>query len=147
MNLRDNSSLTSQGAQELRKFFAPEFIFGAGALALAGQYGRNLGGRHVLVVSDPNVEAAGWVEPVLASVEEAELGYALFKQVTPNPRIEEAEAGAQAFAENNCDAIIAVGGGSVIDCAKGIGVLVSNGGRIDDFEGIDNVHAAMPPTI
>ena len=148
MKLTDYSSRRSlPGPQELRKFFAPEFIFGAGALALAGQYGRNLGGRHVLVVSDPEVEAAGWVQPVLASVEEAGLRYTVFKQVTPNPRIEEAEAGADVFGENGCDAIIAIGGGSVIDCAKGIGVLVSNGGKISDFAGVDNVHAAMPPSI
>ncbi len=144
---RRNFPITGASSLELRKFFAPEFIFGAGALSLAGQYARNLGGRRVLVVSDPTVEAAGWVQPVLASLEEAGLGFIVFKQVTPNPRIEEAEAGADAFAENACDIIVAVGGGSVIDCAKAIGVLVSNGGNIRDFIGVDNVHAAMPPTI
>ncbi len=132
---------------ELRKFFAPEFVFGAGALSLAGQYARNLGGRHALVVSDPTVEAVGWVQPVLVSLDEAGLEFTVFKQVTPNPRIEEAVAGADVFAENACDIIVAVGGGSVIDCAKAIGVLVSNGGTILDFIGVDNVHAAMPPTI
>jgi alcohol dehydrogenase len=142
-----DQTVRSGGSQELRKFFAPEFVFGAGALSLGGQYARNLGGRHVLVVSDPTVEAAGWVQPVLASVEEAGLGFTLFKQVTPNPRIEEAVAGAAVFAENGCDAVIAVGGGSVIDCAKGIGLLVSSGGNILNFVGVDNVHAPMPPTI
>ncbi len=142
-----NLSIRNSSSQELRKFFAPEFIFGAGALALGGQYARNLGGRRVLVVSDPEVEAAGWVQPVLASVEEAGLGYTVYKQVTPNPRIEEAMAGAEVFAENGCDVVIAVGGGSVIDCAKGIGLLVSSGGKIEDFVGVDNVHAPMPPTI
>ncbi len=144
---RRNFPIGGGSSLELRKFFAPEFIFGAGALALAGQYARNLGGRRVLVVSDPTVEAAGWVQPVLASLEEVGLGFTLFKQVTPNPRIEEAEAGADVFAENACDIIVAVGGGSVIDCAKAIGVLVSSGGNLRDFIGVDNVHAAMPPTI
>ena len=50
---------------ELRKFLAPEIIFGVGALHLAGQYGRNLGGSKALVVSDPGVLAAGRTQQVL----------------------------------------------------------------------------------
>jgi alcohol dehydrogenase class IV len=56
-----------------------------------------------LVVSDPGVVAAGWAEQVLASVEEAGLKSTLFTQVTPNPRIEEANAGATVYAEQGCD--------------------------------------------
>lgn len=135
------------GWHELRKFVAPEIIFGVGSLNLAGQYGRNLGGHKVLVVSDPGVAAAGWVQHVLTSVENAGLGSAVFTQVTPNPRVEEVAAGATVFAEQACDAIIAVGGGSVIDCAKAIGLVTANGGDIRDLAGIDNVGAPMPPTI
>lgn len=144
---RRNLPVPEHGSLELRKFVAPEFIFGAGALALAGQYARNLGGSRTLVVSDPNIEAAGWVQPVLERLEEAGLGFVVFEQVTPNPRIEEAMAGAEMFAANACDIIVAIGGGSVIDCAKCIGVLVSSGGSILDYTGVDNVHAPMPPTI
>ena len=53
---------------DLQKFVTPEIIFSLGALHLAGQYGRNLGGSKALVVSDPGVLAAGWVQQVLASV-------------------------------------------------------------------------------
>jgi alcohol dehydrogenase class IV len=108
---------------ELRKFVAPEVVFGVGSLHLAGQYGRNLGGSKALVVSDPGVVAAGWAQQVLASVEAAGLESTLFTQVTPNPRIEEITAGAMVYAEQGCDVIIAVGGGSAIDCAKCIGLL------------------------
>ena len=133
--------------QELRKFVAPEFVFGVGSLSLAGQYGRNLGGRKALVVSDPGVEAAGWVSRVIASTEAAGLSSVIFTQVTPNPRLEEVNAGAARYAEEACDTIIAVGGGSVIDCAKAIGVVSANGGDIRDFIGVDAVGAPMPPTI
>jgi hypothetical protein len=71
---------------DLRKFVAPEIIFGVGSLDLAGQYGRNLGGSKALVVSDPGVLAAGWTQQVVASVESAGLESALFTRVTPNPR-------------------------------------------------------------
>ena len=97
---------------ELRKFVAPEVIFGVGALHLAGQYGHSLGGSKALVVSDSGVLAAGWAQQVLASVEAAGLESTLFTQVTPNPRIDEAIAGAIVYAEQGCDVIIAVGGGS-----------------------------------
>src|SRR5208337_4950826 len=100
---------------ELRKFLAPEVVFGVGSLRLAGQYGRNLGGSKALVVSDPGVVAAGWAQEVLASVEHAGLASILYTQVTPNPRMDEATAGAAVYAGEGCDIIIAVGGGSVID--------------------------------
>jgi nucleotide-binding universal stress UspA family protein len=97
---------------DLQRFVAPEIIFGLGASRLAAQYGRNLGGSKALVVSDPGVLAAGWVQQVLASAEGAGLESTLFTGVTPNPRIEEVAAGAVAYAERGCDIIIAVGGGS-----------------------------------
>jgi len=135
------------GEPELRKFVAPEFVFGVGSLQLAGQYGRNLGGSKALVVSDAGVVAAGWTQQVLASVEAAGLESTLFTQVTPNPRFDEVTAGARVYAEQGCDVIIAVGGGSVIDCAKCIGLLSANPGGLRALVGVDNVGAPMPPTI
>jgi alcohol dehydrogenase class IV len=129
---------------DLQKFVAPEIIFGLGALHLAGQYGRNLGGSKALVVSDPGVLAAGWVEQVLASVEAAGLESTLFTQVTPNPRIEEVAAGAAVYAKRGCDIIIAVGGGSAIDCGKCIGLVAANQGSIRDLVGVDNVRRRCP---
>jgi alcohol dehydrogenase class IV len=134
-------------APELRKFVAPEIIFGVGALRLAGQCGRNLGGSKALVVSDPGVLSVGWTQQVLASIESAGLDSTLFTQVTPNPRIKEVVAGTALYAEHHCDFIIAVGGGSPMDCAKCIGLLAANQGGIGEFVGVDNVGAPMPPTI
>jgi alcohol dehydrogenase class IV len=132
---------------ELRKFVAPEVVFGVGSLHLAGQYARNLGGSTALVVSDPGVVAAGWAQQVLSSVERAGLQSALYTHVTPNPRIDDATAGAAVYAEEGCDIVVAVGGGSAIDCAKCIGLLSANRGDLRDLVGVDNVGAPMPPTI
>src|SRR5260370_10112558 len=132
---------------ELRKFVAPEIMFGVGALHLAGRYGRNLGGSKALIVSDPGVLAAGWVQQVLVSVAGAGLESTLCTRVTPNPRIAEVAAGAVVYAEQGCDTIVAVGGGCVMDCAKGIGPPAANQGAVRDFVGVDNVGAPMPPTI
>jgi alcohol dehydrogenase len=133
--------------QHWRKFVAPEFIFGAGCRRLAGQYARNLGGRRVLLVSDPGVSAAGWTRQVAANLEESGLWYVLHDGVSPNPRAEQIMAGAQLYAEQRCNLLVAVGGGSVMDCAKGIGIVSSNGGHILHYQGVDQVMQPMPPLI
>lgn len=132
---------------ELRKFVAPEFVFGVGSRHLAARYARNLGGRKILVVSDPGVVAAGWTKDVIESLVAAGIPYALYTGVTPNPKVDEVMAGVAVYQAEQCNAIIAVGGGSPIDCAKGIGIVSSNQKNILLFEGVDMVKAPMPPLI
>ncbi len=132
---------------ELRKFVAPEFVFGVGARRLVARYARNFGARRVLVVTDPGIAAAGWAGEVCDALAAAEIGYALFDAVSPNPRAEEVMAGAEVYRSGGCDVVVAVGGGSVIDCAKGICIVSSNGRHILEFEGIDNVDVPGPPLI
>ncbi len=132
---------------ELRKFVAPEFIFGVGARKLAGQYAANLGARKVLLVTDPGVTAAGWTGEVIESLAAYNLDVAVFSAVSPNPRDAEVMAGAETFRTEGCNAIVAVGGGSPMDCAKGIGIVSAGDRHILAFEGVDNVNAPMPPLI
>ena len=108
--------------ETLRKFVAPEIVIGVGALALAGRYARNLGARNVFLVSDPGVVQAGWTEAVIGSLEAASLKWTLFTDLTSNPRAEEIMAGAAYYDRQVCDVIVAVGGGSPMDCAKAIGI-------------------------
>jgi alcohol dehydrogenase len=132
---------------ELRKFVAPEFVFGAGARLLAGRYARNFGAGRVLVVTDRGVTAAGWTEDVLQSLREQNLSYTVFQDITPNPRAAEVMSGSRVYDAEGCDAIVAVGGGSPMDCAKGIGIVCTNGGNILDYEGVDKVERPLPPLI
>lgn len=132
---------------ELRKFVTPEIIHGAGARHLAGRYARNIGASRVLVVSDPGVAAAGWTDEVVRSLEEEGIGVRLFTGVTPNPRTTEVDAGAELSLGNACDAIVAVGGGSPMDCAKGIGIVLANERPIRDFEGVDRITSPIPPLL
>lgn len=132
---------------ELRKFVVPEFIFGVGAIELAGQYAENFGARKVLIVTDPGIIEAGWLEPVVNSLERHSLPFVIFKDVHCNPRDYDVMAGARLYRESGCNLILAVGGGSPLDCAKGIGIVSSNNGHIADFEGVDRVDSAMPPLI
>ncbi len=134
-------------ATGLRKFYAPEFVFGPGARRLAGRHAANLGARRVLVVTDPGVVAAGWTGDVLASLDAEGLERVVYDRVTPNPRVHEILDGAELYRREGCNAIVAVGGGSPIDCAKGIGILSANGGQIRDYEGVDEVPLPGPPLV
>ncbi|MFT3913199.1 MAG: iron-containing alcohol dehydrogenase [Anaeromyxobacteraceae bacterium] len=134
-------------SQTLSRFVAPEILSGEGALRLTGRTAANLGARRVLLVTDPGVEAAGWADEVERSLAEAGLERARFDGVSPNPRASQSEAGAARYAADGCNVIVAVGGGSVIDCAKGIGIVASNGGDVLSFEGFDQLECPIPPLV
>ncbi|WP_421861911.1 alcohol dehydrogenase-like regulatory protein ErcA [Motiliproteus sp.] len=137
----------SSPISNLRKFVSPEIIFGAGARKTVGNFARTFGANRVLIVSDPGVLAAGWVADVEASLRELDIDYRLFTDVSPNPRSEEVMRGAERYLSENCNVIVAIGGGSPMDCAKGIGIVSANRGHILSFEGVDQIHAPIPPLI
>lgn len=132
---------------EMRKFVVPEFIFGSGARHRVGDYARHFSARRVLIVSDPGVIAAGWLKDVQADLAEVGVPSVVFHALTPNPKDHEVMAGARLYAREHCDVIVAVGGGSVIDCAKAIGIAHANGCDIGAFEGVDQVNVPGPPLI
>lgn len=132
---------------ELRKFVAPEIVFGIGARHLTGQYAANLGARRALLVTDRGVTEAGWTAQVIESLRSENIEYALFEDLTPNPKAEEVMVGAEVYAAESCDSIVSVGGGSPMDCAKAIGIVSTNGGHILDYEGVDKVEHPLPPLV
>jgi alcohol dehydrogenase len=131
----------------LRKFVSPEIIFGVGARKSVANYAKTFGARKVLVVSDPGVVAAGWLKDICDVLAEENIDHVTFTDVSPNPRAEEVMKGAQVYQEANCNVIVAIGGGSPMDCAKGIGIVSANGKHILDYEGIDTIHLPIPPLI
>jgi alcohol dehydrogenase class IV len=132
---------------ELRKFVAPEIIFGVDARLMAGRCAQHLELNNCLLLSDPGVVAAGWTGEIEQSLADAKIGNAICTDVSPNPKDFEVRNAASFYRQNHCDGIVAIGGGSVLDCAKGIAILVSNGGDILDYEGVDMIQAPMPPLI
>jgi len=139
--------MTAEHLFTLRKFVVPEFIFGVGSRKLAGRYARNFGARKVLIVTDPGVIANGWTADVQESLNQEQIPSVVYSQVTQNPKDAEVMAGAEVYKREGCDVIVAVGGGSPIDCAKGIGVVSSNKRDILTFEGVDKIGTPMPPLI
>ena len=140
-------NISEKSLDALRKFVAPEFIFGVGARYLVGQYVQNLGAKKVLLVSDPGVCEAGWSSEIGNILQESALQYCIFTGITPNPKDHEVHKGVEAYQECGSDAIVAIGGGSTLDCAKGIAIVAANGGSILDYEGVDEVPQAVPPLI
>lgn len=132
---------------EIRKFIAPELVMGEHALGLVGQYAKNLGMRRALLVTDAGVVTAGWADVVAHSLEAAGVEVVVFDKVCANPDTGKVQAGAERYRTTHCHGLVAVGGGSPIDAAKGIGVVATNGGSILDYEGVDQIENPIPPLV
>ncbi len=144
---RADAEENAAGASRVIKFQAPEVVFGAGSLAEAGFAARRLGAHRPMVVTDSGLLAAGWVTELVAHLADVGLRATVWSDVTPNPKDHEVAAGFQLYEESGCDVLIAIGGGSCIDAAKGIAILASNGGAILDYAGVDRVTRPIPPLL
>ncbi|KIH75360.1 1,3-propanediol dehydrogenase [Geoalkalibacter ferrihydriticus] len=131
----------------ISKFVTPEIIFGCGSLSQVGESARRLGASKVFVVSDEGVIRAGWVEKALHYLHAVGLKTAVFSSLTTNPKDIEVTEGAARYLASGCDAIIAVGGGSPTDVAKAVAILVTNGGKTCDYEGINRINRPLPPMV
>ncbi len=131
----------------LLKFDVPEIIYGLGALSTIGQCAKRLGGEKLFLVTDPGIVEAGWVDETLKHLQKEDLGYVVYDNVVTNPRDFQVEEGAQLYLQKNCDVVVAVGGGSSIDTAKGVAILVSNHGSIHDYEGCNRIDQPIPPMV
>ena len=126
-------------------FIPPVTLMGIGAAKRLGDQAKALGASRPLVVTDRGLSQLGVAAKVQRQLEEAGLKSALFDGAEPNPTDKNVHDGVRAYRENGCDSIVSLGGGSAHDCAKGIGLVIGNGGDIRDFEGVDKAKKPMPP--
>ncbi len=129
------------------KFQAPEIVFGPESLAEAGFAARRIGAQRPFVVTDPGLIDAGWAGELNRHLADADLPATFWSGLTPNPKDYEIAAGYQRYRESGCDVIVAIGGGSCLDAAKGIAILTGNGGQILDYAGVDRVTRPIPPLL
>ncbi|GLW51301.1 1,3-propanediol dehydrogenase [Streptomyces sp. NBRC 14336] len=141
------STAAVRESARLAKFHVPEIVFGPGSLTELGHCALRLGGRRPFLVTDPGLMAAGWADEAVAHLRRAGLRPVMWSDLTPNPKDHEVQGGYERYVESGCDVIVGVGGGSVIDAAKGVAILSGNGGRILDYEGVDRVVHPIPPTV
>jgi len=134
-------------AATVAKFHTPEIVLGRGAFPEAAIAAAGLGIQRPLIVSDRKIEQTPWYERLVADLRGQGLESGSYLGVSPNPRAHEIAEGFSAYQTHAADGIVAVGGGSVIDAAKGIAVLASNGGLILEYEGIDKARRPLPPLV
>jgi choline dehydrogenase len=119
-------------------------IHGANAVSRLGEVVAGLGVRRPLLVTDPGVASAGLADRALETLEDA----AVFDAVRANPDVELVGEVAAVYREEGCDGLVALGGGSSMDTAKGVGVEISNGGSVLDYEdGGKPITERVPPLV
>lgn len=121
--------------------------FGNGAVNFLQNHIKDLNGTKALIVTDPGVEKAGVARIVSEVLEKAGIPYEIFNEVEPDPDIEGVMNGKELALEMNCDIILGLGGGSSLDTAKAIGLMLGNEGHIRDYVGINKVSNKGKPVI
>ncbi|MCL4545527.1 MAG: iron-containing alcohol dehydrogenase [Chloroflexi bacterium] len=118
--------------------------FGKGILAQLGEVVQRYAPQRVFIVTDVGVIRAGLLDRTTMYLRNAGIEWAQFSDVEANPSIETVERTIAAFRESGAQLILALGGGSVMDTSKAVGILATNGGKITDYEGFEKV--PQPPT-
>ena len=122
-------------------------VFGAGVIEQLGALARELNFRRTLLVADRGLLASGHVDEAVGPLKKAGIEIVRFHDFEVNPDSRMVENGAAFVAPLNIDSIIGLGGGSSMDCAKGINFLLTNGGRMSDYRGYGKATQPMLPMI
>jgi alcohol dehydrogenase class IV len=134
--------------QKIHSFFSPnKILFGIGASKEIGKETKALGGTKALIITDPGVANSGLIDPIRSNLEEAGLKVFLFDRVEPEPPASVVDEGAQYIKETGADIVVGLGGGSSLDVAKGVSLLVRNTGKVLDYCGIDLIPKRGLPKI
>ncbi|WP_297235327.1 iron-containing alcohol dehydrogenase [uncultured Flavonifractor sp.] len=126
-------------------FLPTRNVFGEGAVNEIGALMSSLNVSHAMIVTDKFLAQSGMAALVSQILADSGIRSVVFDGAEPNPTDKNVEAGVAFFQENGCDSIISLGGGSSHDCAKGIGLVASNGGTIHDYEGVDKASKDVVP--
>ncbi len=113
---------------------------GKGAIQEIPGIAQREGFKKVFLCSDPDLVKFGVTGKVTALLEEAGIPYTLYSEIKPNPTIANVQTGVQAFKDAGADSIIAVGGGSSMDTAKAIGIIINN----PEFEDVRSLEGVAP---
>ncbi|HLZ48256.1 MAG TPA: iron-containing alcohol dehydrogenase, partial [Candidatus Limnocylindria bacterium] len=108
---------------------------------------KQVGAKKVLLVTDPGVVKAGLVAPLEEKLREAKIPYEIYDEVVPDPGVGEVQRAFERARESGADALLAIGGGSSIDTAKMAAVLMTNGGTVLDYVGLDKVPKPAAPVV
>jgi alcohol dehydrogenase len=134
--------------EQVYGFFMPNInLMGIGSAKQVGQKAKELGAAKVLVVTGETVQKIGYAEQIAGYIREENISVAFFSGVDPNPTDKNVEEGVALLKSEGCNVIVAIGGGSSLDCAKAIALVGANGGTIHEYAGIDQSKHPMIPLI
>ncbi|WP_251551489.1 iron-containing alcohol dehydrogenase [Neobacillus muris] len=122
-------------------------LFGRGCLNELAPLVKDLGFKKAMVVTDKFLSKSGIAGKVLEQLDSINLEYVVYDEVKPNPTIENVYAGVDVFKSSGCDFLVSVGGGSPQDTAKAVGLYVTNGGDIRDYEGVNKTQNKSIPIV
>ena len=124
-----------------------DIVVGKGSLAKLPEIAKKLGGTHGFIISGPHLNKMGIVKSCADALENAGISVDTYTETEGNPSVETVDKAAAAFKESGADFIIALGGGSPMDVAKAVGVVVKYGGSITEYEGGGKVPGDIIPLI
>ncbi len=123
-------------------------LSGAGSVKELPKFLKDKGFKSILIVTDGGLFKLGMADPILAACEAEGMKGVCYHDVVPNPTIDNIEAGLEMYRQNDCDVIVALGGGSAMDCAKGIGARVARPKKsIPKMKGVLKVAKKLPPLV
>ena len=122
-------------------------ITGADASGAVGEQAKRLGASCALVVTDPGIAKMGYADTVAHNLNAAGVASSCFSDVTPDPTLQNVRDGLKQYVDEACDVIVSIGGGSAIDCGKGIAMKLTNDADFVDYMGVDKIPNPGAPLI
>ena len=125
----------------------PTIITDAGSTKTVGEQAKRLGATKALIVTDPGILKIGCADQVSKILHNAGITSTIFSDVTPDPTLQNVTDGLNQYRTENCDIIVSIGGGSAIDCGKGISIKLTNDGEFADYMGVNKIPNQGVPLI
>ena len=124
-----------------------QIIYGRHSASRIGEIAGRLGVTKAQITTDEGVTKSGVLDRILTPLKDAGVAICVFDEVEPNPTVHSVDKAAEQFRTQNCNGVIAVGGGSPLDVGKSVGVLATNPGGASDYLGVDKVKNPSAPVI
>lgn len=136
--------MSKQQIKPVEFFMPPITVIGSGAIQELPERVVSILSSKPLLVTDKGMTKLGVTQQITDILTKGGIEYAIYDETIPNPTDVNVVDGLAMYQSNGCDCIITLGGGSAHDCGKGIGLLATNGGRIQDYEGVEKSKKRMP---
>lgn len=121
--------------------------FGVNAIQQLGDVVARMQGSKVFLVADPGLKNAGIITQVTSVLKKKKIPYMLYDKVVPEPGLKLADQGAKLAKKEKADCVVGIGGGSALDIAKAVSILLTNGGKAEDYLGLDKIKLPGVPKI